>query len=284
MLKMGILDRLRNLNKNQPDVFQETWFEKCNNAYGCYRTRSSSDANTANLHIEEGMSIEWIERFPDLPFKLANVKAYYYSGPKNVLLLDDADISLAYNLIASTKPIFIDSYNLVPEIFSERIAKNRIDALESVQSVLDEMISFEDIELLLKDKSLINGCPNVKTTIAMLHGFSGANKYFVQLAECLSTYSKYLPNNLRAILINTSHLQKDLLDLLIQFFKNEEEKDYLFVLATYPIAEDLKKYVREAQGIIADCLNTTNVVSEAQTGEGWDRLFDENKKRTSLML
>lgn len=116
MLKMGILDRLRNLNKNQPDVFQETWFEKCNNAYGCYRTRSSSDANTANLHIEEGMSIEWIERFPDLPFKLANVKAYYYSGPKNVLLLDDADISLAYNLIASTKPIFIDSYNLVPEI------------------------------------------------------------------------------------------------------------------------------------------------------------------------
>ena len=76
---MGILDRFRNLNKNQPDVFQETWFEKCNNAYGCYRTRSSSDANTANLHIEEGISIEWIESFPDLPFKLANVKAYYYS-------------------------------------------------------------------------------------------------------------------------------------------------------------------------------------------------------------
>lgn len=178
----------------------------------------------------------------------------------------------------------LKSNNRADVIFSERIAKNRIDALESVQSVLDEMISFEDVELLLKDKSLINGCPNVKTTIAMLHGFSGANKYFVQLAECLSTYSKYLPNNLRAILINTSHLQKDLLDLLIQFFKNEEEKDYLFVLATYPIAEDLKKYVREAQGIIADCLNTTNVVSEVQTGEGWDRLFDENKKRTSLML
>ncbi len=113
---MSILDRFRNSSKNQPDISQEAWFEKCDNAYGCYRTRSSSDANTANLHIEKGMSIEWLERFPNLPFKLVNVRTYYYSDPKNVLLLDDADISLAYNLIASTKPLFIDSYNLVPEI------------------------------------------------------------------------------------------------------------------------------------------------------------------------
>ena len=42
--------------------------------------------------------------------------------------------------------------------------------------------------------------------------------------------------------------------------------------------------MREAQGIIADCLNTTNIVSEAQTGEEWERLFNENKKRTNSMF
>lgn len=178
----------------------------------------------------------------------------------------------------------LKSNNRADEVFSERIAKNRINALDSVQSVLDEMISFEDIELLLKDKSLMDGCPHVRTTIAMLHGFSGAGKYFVQLAEYLSNYSKYLPNNLRARLINISHLQRELLEFLSHYSINEEEKDYLFALATYPIAEDLKKYVREAQGIIADCLNTTNIVSEAQTGEEWERLFNENKKRTNSMF
>lgn len=178
----------------------------------------------------------------------------------------------------------LKSNNRADEIFSERIAKNRINALDSVQSVLDEMISFEDIELLLKDKSLMDGCPHVRTTIAMLHGFSGADKYFVQLAKCLSSYSKYLPNNLRARLINISHLQRELLEFLSHYSINEEEKDYLFALATYPIAEDLKRYVREAQGIIADCLNTTNIVSEAQTGEEWERLFNENKKRTNSMF
>lgn len=178
----------------------------------------------------------------------------------------------------------LKSNNRADEVFSERIAKNRINALDSVQSVLDEMISFEDIELLLKDKSLMDGCPHVRTTIAMLHGFSGADKYFVQLAECLRSYSKYLPNNLRARLINISHLQRELLEFLSHYSINEEEKDYLFALATYPIAEDLKRYVREAQGIIADCLNTTNIVSEAQTGEEWERLFNENKKRTNSMF
>lgn len=178
----------------------------------------------------------------------------------------------------------LKSNNRADEIFSERIAKNRINALDSVQSVLDEMISFEDIELLLKDKSLMDGCPHVRTTIAMLHGFSGADKYFVQLAKCLSSYSKYLPNNLRARLINISHLQRELLEFLSHYSINEEEKDYLFALATYPIAEDLKKYVRETQGIIVDCLNTTNIVFEAQVGEEWERLFNENKKRINSMF
>lgn len=178
----------------------------------------------------------------------------------------------------------VKSNNRADEIFSERIAKNRIDALDSVQSVLDEMTSFEDIELLLKDKSLMDGCPHVRTTIAMLHGFSGANEYFEQLAECLSSYSKYLPNNLRARLINISHLQRELLEFLDHYFIDEEEKDYLFALATYPIAEDLKKYVRETQGIIVNCLNTTNIVFEAQVGEEWERLFNENKKRTNSMF
>ena len=178
----------------------------------------------------------------------------------------------------------LKSNNRADEIFSERIAENRIDALDSVQSVLDEMISFEDVELLLKDKSLMDGCPDVRTTIAMLHGFSGAGKYFARLAECLSDYSKYLPNDLRAILINISHFQKNLLEFLGQISIDEEEKDYLFALATYPIAEDLKKYVREAQEVIADCLNTTNIVFEVQTGEEWERLFVANRERTDSMF
>ena len=42
--------------------------------------------------------------------------------------------------------------------------------------------------------------------------------------------------------------------------------------------------MRETQGIIVNCLNTTNIVFEAQVGEEWERLFNENKKRTNSMF
>lgn len=166
--------------------------------------------------------------------------------------------------------------------FNEQLVDKRLKALTEVRHTLNNMITFEDINILKKSDDT-----DIKLdaqTLTFLHGFKSFSEHLGILANNLIEYDKDLPNSIKARLRALSQFQFELSLLLKNKLKGYENEDYLFAVYTLPISQDAKSYIRKIDKKVCRKLNHPSFKAETSYGLIWNLQFSKYKSKTNKML
>lgn len=166
--------------------------------------------------------------------------------------------------------------------FNEQLVDKRLKALTEVRRTLNNMITFEDINILKESGD--NGIKLDAQTLTFLHGFKSSSEHFGILANNLIEYDKDLPNSIKARLRALSQFQFELGLLLKNELAGYENEDYLFAVYTLPISQDAKSYIRKIDKKVCRKLNHPSFKAETSYGLIWNFQFSRCKKKTNKML
>lgn len=157
------------------------------------------------------------------------------------------------------------------QLFKTELATKRIAAIQEANSLLSEMLNMELVELLNPESDEVD--LSGQFTIAMLYGIDNARDYANRLHDLLDKYDLYFSRDQRAALRNLSHFQLWLFSRYNGLAGEEDDPNYVFVLFTLPIAEDLKKYIEETLRILAENMNQAYFEAEPSCGDAWGNSF-----------
>lgn len=166
--------------------------------------------------------------------------------------------------------------------FTERLVDRRLNALLDIRKTLNDMITFEDINLLKTNCE--NDVNLEETTISLFHGLNTFSEHCNALATNLLDYGEDLPISLRAPLTAFSQFQFELGLLYRDNFGIDKETDYYFAISTLPVAEDVKNYIRKIDDRICKQLNKPSFSMESSYGLIWKIQFSRYKSMTAKMI
>lgn len=166
--------------------------------------------------------------------------------------------------------------------FNEQLVDRRLKALIAIRQTLNNMITFEDINILKDNDN--NDIKLNAQTLTFLHGFKSFSDYLGILADDLIEYDKDLPNSIKASLRALSQFQFELGLLLKNALTGCENKDYLFAVYTLQICQDAKNYIRKIDKKICRKLNHPSFKAETSYGFIWNLQFYKYKQTTTKMF